>query len=85
MNNLKTISGWGLYPKLKSYIYETNGQVDDFNKKNNDDPVTIRGNGRSYGDSSIGYNKKNFSNPCSLVKIGLYCNNHIFIFNCIIR
>ena len=54
MNNLKTISGWGLYPKLKSYIYETNGQVDDFNKKNNDNPVTIRGNGRSYGDSSLG-------------------------------
>lgn len=54
MSNLKTISGWGLYPKTESNIYEIKDIEENINYLSNE--YIARGNGRSYGDSSLGTN-----------------------------
>ena len=47
MNNLKIMSGWGLYPKTESYFYEIKDYDENLNNLVND--FIPRGNGRSYG------------------------------------
>ncbi len=54
MSNLKIISGWGLYPKIVSYFYEIKDHEENLNNFVND--FIPRGNGRSYGDSSLAKN-----------------------------
>ena len=54
MNNLKIMSGWGLYPKTESYFYEIKDYDENLNNLVND--FIPRGNGRSYGDSSLSKN-----------------------------
>ena len=54
MNNIKTLSGWGLYPKIDSHVYEIKNYEENLNYLSYN--FIARGNGRSYGDSSLGRN-----------------------------
>lgn len=64
MNNLKIMTGWGLYPKTESYFYEIKDYDENLNNLVND--FIPRGNGRSYGDSSL---SKNIISTLNLKKI----------------
>ena len=50
MNSIKSISGWGGYPKIKSEVI-TPKSIDEY-KINLKKPLIARGKGRSYGDSA---------------------------------
>ena len=50
--NPKTISGWGLYPKIKA-IREKPKTIEDLRNVIISNSLIARGNGRSYGDSAI--------------------------------
>ena len=54
MNNIKTLTGWGLYPKIDSHVYEIKNYEENLNYLSYN--FIARGNGRSYGDSSLGTN-----------------------------
>lgn len=53
MAKLKSISGWGNYPKKKSYnkVVSSQEEIHPFLKHKS--PFVVRGNARSYGDSAI--------------------------------
>ena len=50
------ITNWGNYPKVDANIYspEIVNEISDIVKEN--DEIIARGNGRCYGDSSLGKN-----------------------------
>lgn len=53
MNFKQPLSGWGLYPKSESRLIETGRAEEVFPLIANEDGLIARGNGRSYGDSSL--------------------------------
>ena len=54
MDNLKNISGWGLYPNTEANVIEIKNDKKYLDLLSNQ--FIARGNGRSYGDSSLGKN-----------------------------
>lgn len=52
----KSVTNWGNFPRVEATVTETSrlSEIADLVKKS--DGLTIRGNGRSYGDASLGEN-----------------------------
>ncbi len=52
----KTVTNWGNYPSAEAMVNEPTGAREAAFAISRTDEVTVRGNGRSYGDASLGEN-----------------------------
>lgn len=53
---IQEVTNWGNYPKIRSSVYSPVNEKEVAEIIRNNDRVIARGNGRSYGDSSLGEN-----------------------------